>query len=66
MLPAQLLEWNKTEADYPRAHTIADLFGAQAARTPEAVALIAGDRSSHIASSMRAPIVWRAICRISA
>jgi amino acid adenylation domain-containing protein len=41
MLPAQLLEWNRTEADYPRSSTIADLFAAQAARTPDAVAVIA-------------------------
>jgi len=45
MLPAQLLEWNRTEAEYPRASTIADLFAQQAARTPSAVAVVAGDRS---------------------
>jgi amino acid adenylation domain-containing protein len=45
MLPAQLLEWNRTEADYPRSSTIADLFAAQAARTPDAVAVIAQGRS---------------------
>lgn len=44
MLPAQLLEWNQTEAEYPRTHTIADCFAEQAARTPDALALIAGDR----------------------
>jgi non-ribosomal peptide synthetase component F len=41
MLPVQLLEWNRTEADYPRESTIAELFSQQAARTPNAVALIA-------------------------
>ncbi len=45
MLPAQLLEWNRTEADYPRFSTIADLFAAQAARSPNAVAVIAQGRT---------------------
>jgi amino acid adenylation domain-containing protein len=45
MLPAQLLEWNRTEADYPRESTIAELFAAQAARMPDAVAVIAQGRS---------------------
>ncbi len=44
MLPEQLLEWNRTEADYPRLSTIADCFAAQAGRTPDAVALVSGDR----------------------
>ncbi len=44
MLPAQLLEWNRTEADYPRNRTIAELFSAQVERTPHAVAVIAQDR----------------------
>ena len=44
MLRAQLLEWNRTEADYPRESTIAGLFCAQAARTPDAVALIANEQ----------------------
>ena len=44
MLPAQLLEWNRTETDYPRSSTIADLFAAQAVRTPDAVAVIAQGR----------------------
>lgn len=45
MLPAQLLEWNRTEADYPRSSTIAELFAAQAARTPDAIAVIAQGRT---------------------
>ncbi len=45
MLPAQLLEWNRTEADYPRASTIADLFAAQVARTPDTIAVIAQGRT---------------------
>ena len=39
-----LLELNRTEADYPRSATIADLFAQQAARTPDAVAVAAGNR----------------------
>ena len=35
MLPAQLLEWNRTEAEYPRDSTVAELLCAQVARTPE-------------------------------
>ncbi len=45
MLPAQLVEWNRTEADYPRASTIAAVFSEQAARTPDAIALICHGRS---------------------
>jgi amino acid adenylation domain-containing protein len=41
MLPAQLLEWNRTETDYPRSSTIAELFERQVARTPELTALVA-------------------------
>ena len=44
MLSAQLLEWNRTEAEYPRTSTIADCFALQVARTPHAVALIAAGR----------------------
>jgi amino acid adenylation domain-containing protein len=45
MLLAQLLEWNRTEADYPRASTIAKVFSEQAARTPDAIALISHGQS---------------------
>jgi amino acid adenylation domain-containing protein len=44
MLPVQLLEWNRTEVDYPRLSTIAELFFEQAARTPDAIAVVAKDR----------------------
>jgi amino acid adenylation domain-containing protein len=44
MLPVQLLEWNRTEADYPRLSTVAELFSQQAARTPNAIAVVAQDR----------------------
>lgn len=37
-------EWNRTESDYPRHRTIAELFSEQAARTPDAVAICAGAR----------------------
>jgi amino acid adenylation domain-containing protein len=35
-----LVEWNRTEADHPRDRCIHDLFAEQAARTPEAVAVV--------------------------
>jgi amino acid adenylation domain-containing protein len=44
MLPVPLLEWNRTEAEYPRESTIAQLFEQRAATTPDAIAAIAKDR----------------------
>ena len=44
MLPVQLLEWNRTEVDYPRDSTIADQFKQQVAKTPDAIAVVAKDR----------------------
>ncbi len=44
MLPVQVLEWNRTEADYPRSSTIAELFSEQVARTPDEIAVVAQDR----------------------
>jgi amino acid adenylation domain-containing protein len=44
MLPVQLPEWNRTEVDYQRSSTIADLFREQAALTPDAIAVVANDR----------------------
>lgn len=43
MLAVPLLEWNRTEADYPRDSSIAELFSQQASRTPDAIAVAAGD-----------------------
>ena len=40
-----LLEWNATAAEYPAESTVHELIGRQAERTPERVALVAGDES---------------------
>ncbi|MGP6156224.1 MAG: non-ribosomal peptide synthetase [Vulcanimicrobiaceae bacterium] len=40
-----ILAGNRTDADYPKDQTLPLLFAAQAARTPDAVALVCGDRS---------------------
>jgi aspartate racemase len=40
-----LVEWNRTEVEYPRDATIQELFEAQAHRRPEAVALTLGEQS---------------------
>ncbi|MGE3536498.1 MAG: amino acid adenylation domain-containing protein [Candidatus Tectimicrobiota bacterium] len=36
--------WNTTQADYPQTRCLHELFAAQAARTPDAVALLCGTR----------------------
>ena len=40
----QLPEWNRTKADDPRGSTIAEAFKQQAALTPNAIAVVAGER----------------------
>jgi len=40
-----LVEWNRTEVDYPRDRCVHELFEEQAARTPDAVAVVSEDRS---------------------
>ncbi|MCP4662472.1 MAG: AMP-binding protein, partial [bacterium] len=64
-----LVEWNDTAAPYPRESTIHELFEAQAARTPEAVAVVLGEeqvsyrelnrRANHLAHHLRACGVGR-------
>ena len=39
-----LVEWNATQTEYPHQSTLAELFAEQAARTPEAVALVYADQ----------------------
>ena len=39
-----LVEWNATDADYPRDKCVHELFEAQVERTPDAVAVVHGDR----------------------
>jgi len=45
LLPDQIVTWNRTEAEYPRHKTIGQLFEDQVDRTPDAIALVAGERS---------------------
>ena len=45
MLRAEITDYNATEMAYPRESTIAQLFEQQAARTPDAVAVVSAGRS---------------------
>lgn len=44
MFPANTVDWNDTEVDYPQNWTIAQLFEAQATLRPEEIAIIFGDQ----------------------
>src|SRR2546423_6296843 len=58
-----LVEWNHTASDFPKNRCIHELFAEQAARTPEAVAVVMGDecltyadldrRAHHLAHYLR-------------
>lgn len=39
-----LVDWNRTQTDYPSSKTIHQLFHEQASRTPDAIALLDGER----------------------
>ena len=60
-----LREWNDTAHPVPDA-TLPELFAAQAARTPDVIAVVFEDTDADLrASSMRAPTSWRIICAAS-
>jgi non-ribosomal peptide synthetase component F len=50
-----LVEWNATEADFPQGKCVQELFEAQAARTPEAIAVVCnGERLTYAELNARA------------
>ena len=58
------MDWNATAAPYPRHQTIVDLLEAQAARTPDAHALLCGEqRVTYAGLSARANVLARALRR---
>jgi amino acid adenylation domain-containing protein len=44
VLPASVQKWNETRTEYPREKTVAQLFEEVAAATPNAVAVVFGDK----------------------
>ncbi len=53
-----LVDWNRTARDYPHDRTVAALFEAQAARTPDAVAIVDGaERLSYAELDARADAI---------
>ena len=58
-----LAAWNRTGADYPPASCIHELFEAQAARTPDAVAVVCGGEQPDLPrTEPRGPTGWRTTC----
>ncbi len=49
-----LVEWNDTAADYPQDRCIHELFEQQAARHPDAVAVVFEDAATHLRRARRA------------
>jgi amino acid adenylation domain-containing protein/non-ribosomal peptide synthase protein (TIGR01720 family) len=59
-----LLEWNRTERDYPRDRCLHQLIAEQAARTPDAIAAIAAGRQiTYRELERRANQLARHLCR---
>ncbi|MFO0758292.1 MAG: condensation domain-containing protein [Byssovorax sp.] len=56
-----LSTWNDTATSFSGPRTIAQLFEAQADRTPEAIALVAGERPCRSRPSTGAPTAWLTI-----
>jgi non-ribosomal peptide synthetase component F len=59
-----LVEWNATEADYPRDKCVHELFEAQAARTPQAIAVVYEDKELTYEGLNAKANAWRTICKL--